>query len=1200
MGRPEEYRAESWIRTKFKEILDLGHESEVSPLVQWSLAARKQAPVLFVGAGFSRNAQPRKTGVVMQDWNALVRSLAAALPKHSTGGDALWTAERFRGAFGPQRLFEKVLDAVPDREFEPGKAHDALTSIQWHSILTFNYDTLLERAFERNGKRRVLSVVTERQLVRATTPDTIPVIHLHGHIEHPDSIVLTLDDFRRYPERRPLFVTIARQLLAQHPTLFLGFSATDPNFVAWSGWLSDCVGASSPAWLRLDFYPQGNSKPPVDAGFEAFWSPRLQTVAYPGDRFSELMEAISAAVSPLGANEHLGHAIELGGWDDDSTSRENLRVIDSLIQVDPRYLEEGASEEHRHAIASAMEKMLHARIENSVEVEECLGPMREKIAKRERNLHASGMVAQESTFAQLPTLEEQRARIRKSLGIPLLVEWLVPAVREMGMRPAVSDRSDVAFFDAAAEFRQARDKGGMRGDAREKLLELGLLVSSVLLEMRMEGESASQALSRSLGISSPEDVPVALRDLYDDAVMRLDLESEEFDANENDDGLATAQSFRRRAYLAARQGDHGAAWLHYRDAVRHSQLAVEPEWLELETIMQARRAYARSDSDVDGDEERLARRAKFLESPPRAATMQGVIEERDTLRYHFGELSRIRRLTNSGRDPSGGVVWRGEPLLRQLQRMESYWLYYSCQATAHRLVGVFEYRARWADITRLWRRYGLSEGAVDVVTGYVLAPRADVLAMEMVRFLGEWCLRTAATKNELCLAAMLSSELPVDAALNVASRLVPFALEEGAKARGTSATEGLLCALRRLRWEHAEKVVMTLLQELAANCRPAFYYENVLWGMLQPDIWAGWVKDDEGAIRGFGRAVGLCRDVVTRKAERPDRLGAINGFAAALLGSLSAKAFDRKWPKWRVVDALDLRALFEGLAEDVTSAELNVLLRRHLGVEVGVLHDALGQCNGDDDGDVAVAWFHTAPEDVSLIDLERVRSIREHCERKLGQIGADTPKIFRGEFAVFAYLVIEALCIEELRGVAPVDVGERVRRALSLAPWALHVVIESRVSCAAIPAIQDALSEFLAPFSCDGDTERRQFAALAALFRVIESEGSMRLEWVVRAAALCESQNPYVASTACRFAADALELNGDVATGEILLRALCRGLDDRRALVAGGAVASALGVLTQVPEHARTSLLEKLEPLRGDIRSPVHLAFRRGDPGQTS
>jgi len=204
-------------------------------------------PLLFVGSGMSRFEARRKPGisnsVKIEDWGQLTRGLALAL----TGGDSdldgtfptdhLGVAQAYSDKNGRRRLIDKIELAVPYKSFDPGPGHRAICQFRWASIVTTNYDDFLERAFDDAG-HRWCRIVNDVDLNRRRAQDSLEIIKMHGCLlESPGSIVISGADYRDYEADRSFLTSKVRLLLYQHPTLFLGFSLTDPNVTEMLCWV---------------------------------------------------------------------------------------------------------------------------------------------------------------------------------------------------------------------------------------------------------------------------------------------------------------------------------------------------------------------------------------------------------------------------------------------------------------------------------------------------------------------------------------------------------------------------------------------------------------------------------------------------------------------------------------------------------------------------------------------------------------------------------------------------------------------------------------------------------------------------------------------------------------------------------------------------------------------------------------------------
>lgn len=209
-------------------------------------------PVLFVGAGMSTyNAVPRPGAPAtaqIKDWGGLVNRLRQQLAggdsniEKSLPTDYLRLAQLHETQFQRVRLLDAVDEALASEHFDPGPAHARLKRFEWEAIITTNYDDLLERTFDKSQNRPLTKVVWDEDLTRRRSALTLLLIKMHGDQQDRSSIVLTEDDYRCYEQTRPGVALKVKQLLLEHPSLFIGFSLSDPNVAAIEGWIRDTTG----------------------------------------------------------------------------------------------------------------------------------------------------------------------------------------------------------------------------------------------------------------------------------------------------------------------------------------------------------------------------------------------------------------------------------------------------------------------------------------------------------------------------------------------------------------------------------------------------------------------------------------------------------------------------------------------------------------------------------------------------------------------------------------------------------------------------------------------------------------------------------------------------------------------------------------------------------------------------------------------
>ena len=209
---------------------------------------------VMVGSGFSKNAEMVRSSVAPPPlWSDLAREMFKQLypgsenAERSRGVGALSTnnvlrlAQTYESNFGRSILEVFLVKQIRDGDFNPGEMHSRLLSLPWRDVFTTNWDTLLERSNSHIGSPYNL-VQSVRQLPRMNLPR---IVKLHGSLDGQFPPIVTEEDYRTYPDNNALFVNTVRQAMIETVFCLVGFSGDDPNFLQWSGWVRDQLGASA-------------------------------------------------------------------------------------------------------------------------------------------------------------------------------------------------------------------------------------------------------------------------------------------------------------------------------------------------------------------------------------------------------------------------------------------------------------------------------------------------------------------------------------------------------------------------------------------------------------------------------------------------------------------------------------------------------------------------------------------------------------------------------------------------------------------------------------------------------------------------------------------------------------------------------------------------------------------------------------------
>lgn len=181
----------------------------------------------LIGAGFSRNAVVQ-SGELPPDWKNLGKSLAEHLPDFDSSVGPLELVSAYEHAFGRNTLVDKVARLTRVYDARPGKAHTAFAELGFETVVTTNFDFLLERAYETAG-RPCVPLIGESQLAGLTRSTGPKLYKLHGDIHHPENLVMTESDYDLFLSRWPLLATAITSLFISHTAVLIGYSFDDPD-----------------------------------------------------------------------------------------------------------------------------------------------------------------------------------------------------------------------------------------------------------------------------------------------------------------------------------------------------------------------------------------------------------------------------------------------------------------------------------------------------------------------------------------------------------------------------------------------------------------------------------------------------------------------------------------------------------------------------------------------------------------------------------------------------------------------------------------------------------------------------------------------------------------------------------------------------------------------------------------------------------
>lgn len=233
--------------------------AEVTEDIRETIQQFGTQPILFIGSGMSR----RYFGA--PSWEELLDHLAAKCSTIDKGlgfykqslGDAVHIGEAFadlyqqwawssghnefpEDMFGPDvkkndyikfKVAEHLkaltpADAAAFNATEHAEEIKALQRIKPHAIITTNYDQMIEILFPD------LTPVIGQHILQGQAVTIGEVFKIHGCVTEPSEIVFTASDYDAFLTKKKFLSAKLLTFFNEHPLIFLGYSATDPNIRA--------------------------------------------------------------------------------------------------------------------------------------------------------------------------------------------------------------------------------------------------------------------------------------------------------------------------------------------------------------------------------------------------------------------------------------------------------------------------------------------------------------------------------------------------------------------------------------------------------------------------------------------------------------------------------------------------------------------------------------------------------------------------------------------------------------------------------------------------------------------------------------------------------------------------------------------------------------------------------------------------------
>lgn len=194
--------------------------------------------ILFLGAGASIGAEhPQKKKI--PNGKQLAKMLVDKFLGNEYSGIPLTRAAELSIALTDLFTVQDYLASI-FTEYWPAEHHQLISNFLWKTIVTTNYDLIIERSYEKaiSAKENVQTIVpflknTDRVEEKLRQPNSIPYIKLHGCItvlrDKEIPLIITTEQYISHRKSRNFLFERFIQLSFQYPVIYVGSNLEDSD-----------------------------------------------------------------------------------------------------------------------------------------------------------------------------------------------------------------------------------------------------------------------------------------------------------------------------------------------------------------------------------------------------------------------------------------------------------------------------------------------------------------------------------------------------------------------------------------------------------------------------------------------------------------------------------------------------------------------------------------------------------------------------------------------------------------------------------------------------------------------------------------------------------------------------------------------------------------------------------------------------------
>jgi hypothetical protein len=202
-------------------------------------ASKNGKLTFFIGAGVSKLSK-------YPDWKELTNEFSKRLGMVTKDESSNYTNEEYLAI--PQKYYYyigkneeeyyKLIKEQLDKDVEPNEVHDLILILKPASIITTNFDNLIEKSVSRQG---LFYDVISSDLAVSEAKGSKFILKVHGDLE-TKNIVLKEEDYLNYSNNFKLIETLLKSIFSTNVIVFIGYTLGDYNIKLILNWVRNLQG----------------------------------------------------------------------------------------------------------------------------------------------------------------------------------------------------------------------------------------------------------------------------------------------------------------------------------------------------------------------------------------------------------------------------------------------------------------------------------------------------------------------------------------------------------------------------------------------------------------------------------------------------------------------------------------------------------------------------------------------------------------------------------------------------------------------------------------------------------------------------------------------------------------------------------------------------------------------------------------------